>query len=292
MKKRLFGIIVLGAVVLLAACGKQTKEDTAEGAAAEKKSNIVIGSVGGDAEIWKFIAASDLAEEAGLEIEVKVIDGGPLLNTATVEKQVDVNAFQSLGYLVSFNHDSPDEKLVPIATTYIEPMGIYSDKFKSIDEIEDGAIVAVADNPANTARGLRLLEASGLIKLAEDFDNGTGTPSDVIENPKNLEFKLIDDTTGPRILQDVGLALISNTVAFEGGLNVLEDAIFKEEVDDNTKSSINVLVTREDRQDDQELQKLAALFHSEEVKDYIKENFGGTKIDVQEDIRPLWEAVQ
>lgn len=292
MKKRLFGIMVLATVAVLAACGSQTKEDKADATSTDKKAKVVIGSVGGDAEIWKFIAESDLAKEAGLDIEVKVIDGGPLLNTATVEKQVDVNAFQSLGYLVSFNKDSKDQKLVPIATTYIEPMGIYSDKFKSIDEVKEGSIVAVADNPANTARGLRLLEASGLIKLADDFDNGTGTPSDVVENPKKLEFKLIDDTTGPRILQDVGLALISNTVAFEGGLNVLKDAIFKEEVDENTKSSINVLVTREDRQDDKDLQKLAALFHSDEVKEYIKENFGGTKIDVQEEIKPLWEAVQ
>lgn len=290
MKKRLFGIMVLGTVALLAACGNQTKEKKVE-EATDPKDKVVIGSVGGDAEIWKFIAESELAKEAGLAIEVKVIDGGPLLNTATVEEQVDVNAFQSLGYLVSFNNDS-QEKLVPIATTYIEPMGIYSDKFKAIDDVEDGAIVAVADNPANTARGLRLLEASGLIKFADDFDNGTGTPSDVTENPKNLAFKLIDDTTGPRILQDVGLALISNTVAFEGGLNVLDDAIFKEEVDENTKSSINVLATREDRQEDKELQKLATLFHSEEVKTYIKENFGGTKIDVQEEITPLWEAVQ
>lgn len=289
MKKRLFGIIVL-ATVFLAACSSQKATENTPVSTADNK--VVIGSVGGDAEIWQFIAESDLAKEAGLAIEVKVIDGGPLLNTATVEKQVDVNAFQSLGYLTSFNRDSKEEKLVPIATTYIEPMGIYSDKFDTLDEISEGAVVAVADNPANTARGLRLLESAGLVKLSPDFDNGTGTPSDVVENPKKLDFKLIDDTTGPRILQDVGLALISNTVAFEGGLNVLEDAIFKEEVDENTKPSINVLVTRSDRQDDPNLQKLGALFHSQEVKDYIKENFGGTKIDVQEEIKPLWEAVQ
>lgn len=291
MKKRLFGILVLIAAVSLTACGTQGKEEKVTDSSS-KKNKIVIGSVGSDAEIWSFIAKSSLAKEAGLEIEVKVIDGGPLLNTATVEEQVDVNAFQSLGYLVSFNKESKTEPLVPIATTYMEPMGIYSDKFKSIADVKDKSIVAIADNPANTARALRLLEASGLIKLAANFDNGTGTPSDVVDNPKNLEFKLIDDTTGPRILQDVGLALIGNTVAFDGGLNVLDDAIFKEEVDENTKTSINVLATRADRQDDENLQKLAALFHSDEVKSYIKDNFGGTKIDVQEEIKPLWEAVQ
>jgi len=103
---------------------------------------------------------------------------------------------------------------------------------------------------------------------------------------------LIDDTTGPRILQDVDLALISNTVAFEGGLNVLTDSLYKEEIDQNTKTSINVLVTTKDRQAEPALQKLAALYHSQAVKEYIAENFGGTKVDVQEEIEPLWQELQ
>lgn len=92
------------------------------------------------------------------------------------------------------------------------------------------------------------------------------------------------------MLQDVDLALISNTIAFEGGLNVLKDALFKEEIDGNTQQSINVLVTKKERQQDQTLKKLADLYHSDEVKDYIKNNFGGTKVDVQEDIQKLWET--
>ncbi|MDA9472939.1 MetQ/NlpA family ABC transporter substrate-binding protein [Enterococcus sp. 5H] len=288
MKNTIKLFILLG-VLLVTGCTNQEQKSQVE--AEQETTKVVVGSVGSDAEIWQFIADSDLAKAAGLAIEVKEIDGGPQLNNATVEKQVDVNAFQSLGYLVSFNKDSAEE-LVPIATTYMEPMGIYSEKYQSVDEVKDGSLVALADNPANTARGLRLLEASGLITLSDDFDAGTGTPSDIIENPKNLEFKLIDDTTGPRILQDVDLALISNTVAFEGGLNVLKDAIFKEEIDKNTKPSINVLVTTEDRKDDPALQKLGELYHTQEVKDYSKEHFGGTKVDVQENNQELWESVQ
>jgi D-methionine transport system substrate-binding protein len=287
MKKGMQGIL-LAAAFLLVGC-KQTENSQAQDQ--ENVTKVVIGSTGSDAEIWQFIADSDLAEKAGLNIEVKEIDGGPQLNNATVEKQVDVNAFQSLGYLVSFNKDS-DNSLVPIVTTYMEPMGIYSDKYQSVKEIKDGALVALADNPANTARGLRLLEAAGLIKLADDFDAGTGSTSDIVENPKKLDFKLIDDTTGPRILKDVDLALISNTVAFEGGLNVLKDAIFKEEIDKNTKPSINVLATTKARKDDPALQKLGELYHTKEVKDYIQKEFGGTKVEVKEDIETLWRDVQ
>ncbi|MTD41479.1 metal ABC transporter substrate-binding protein [Erwinia sp. CPCC 100877] len=287
--KKVMKLALLVAAFLLTGCSRQTENSQAQGK--EEVTKVVIGSTGSDAEIWQFIADSALAEKAGLEIEVKEIDGGPQLNNATVEKQVDVNAFQSLGYLVSFNKDS-DNTLVPLVTTYMEPMGIYSEKYQSVTEIKDGALVALADNPANTARGLRLLEAAGLITLADDFDAGTGTTSDIVENPKKLDFKLIDDTTGPRILKDVDLALISNTVAFEGGLNVLKDAIFKEEIDKNTKPSINVLVTTKERQDEPALQKLGALYHTKEVKDYIQKEFGGTKVEVKEDIATLWRDVQ
>jgi D-methionine transport system substrate-binding protein len=287
MKKGMQGIL-LAAAFLLVGC-KQAENSQAQNQ--EELTKVVIGSTGSDAEIWQFIADSDMAEKAGLTIEVKEIDGGPQLNTATVEKQVDVNAFQSLGYLASFNKDS-DNTLVPIVTTYMEPMGIYSDKYRSIKEIKDGALVALADNPANTARGLRLLEAAGLIKLAADFNAGTGSTSDIVENPQQLDFKLIDDTTGPRILKDVDLALISNTVAFEGGLNVLKDAIFKEEINKNTKPSINVLVTTKERKDDPALKKLGELYHTQEVKDYIQKEFGGTKVEVKEEIETLWRDVQ
>lgn len=174
------------------------------------------------------------------------INGGVPLNSSVADGLVDVNAFQSIGYLDSFNAEHGNA-LVPIGTTYIEPMGIYSKKYKSISEIEEGAIVALADNPANTTRGLRLLEASGLIKLKHDFNDGTGTHFDVIENPKKLEFKLIDDTMTVRLLDDVGIALIGNTIALEGGLNVLKDSIYKEEAGENTKSRINVLAVKKEK---------------------------------------------
>ena len=287
MKKFVKGSLVVLALFL---SGCSNKEDNST-EKKEKTNTVVIGSVGSDAQIWKFIAKSDLAKKENITIKVKEIEGGPQLNNATADGTVDVNAFQSLGYLISYNKDS-NEKLVPVATTYLEPMGIYSEKYKSLDDVKDGATVAIADNPANTARALRLIEDAGLIKLSDDFNNGTGTPSDIIENPKKLEFKLIDDTTGPRILPDVDLVVIGNTVAFEGGLNVLTDSLYKERVNKNTKTSINALVTTKDKQDDKVIQKLANLYHSKEVTDYIKENFGGTKVDVQEDINKLWEDIQ
>lgn len=258
---------------------------------ASAATKVTVSSIGSDYDVWKFIAESEEAKKAGLEIEVKEIDGGLPLNKSVADGIVDANAFQSLGYLDAFNKES-DNALVPIGTTYIEPMGIYSKKYKKIEEVKEGAVVALADNPANTTRALRLLESAGLIKLKADFDDGVGTPDDVIENPKNLEFKLIDDTTAVRVLDDVDLSIIGNTIALEGGLNVLKDAIYKEEINDSTKSRINVIAVKKGREKDENLLKLVELYHTPKVQEFIKEKFEGTKVEVKKDIKDVWKEAE
>ena len=258
---------------------------------ASAATKVTVSSIGSDYDVWKFIAESEEAKKAGLEIEVKEIDGGLPLNKSVADGIVDANAFQSLGYLDAFNKES-DNALVPIGTTYIEPMGIYSKKYKKIEEVKEGAVVALADNPANTTRALRLLESAGLIKLKPDFDDGVGTPDDVIENPKKLEFKLIDDTTAVRVLDDVDLSIIGNTIALEGGLNVLKDAIYKEEINDSTKSRINVIAVKKGREKDEKLLKLVELYHTPKVQEFIKEKFEGTKVEVKKDIKDVWKEAE
>ncbi|BFH62719.1 MetQ/NlpA family ABC transporter substrate-binding protein [Paenibacillus azoreducens] len=280
IKKTLSGL-ALGLTLLLAAAGCGSK-------AAGDGEKIVIGSMGSDAQIWKHIAQSQAAKDAKLNIEVKEIDGGVVTNNATKEGEVDVNAFQSWGYLVSYNKES-NANLVAVATTYLEPMGIYSQKIKNMNDVPDGALVALADNPANTARGLKLLQVAGLIKLKDGFNEGTGSVNDIADNPKHLKFKLIDDTTGPRVIQDVDLVLIGNTVAMEGGLNVLKDSLFHEEVSVDTKSSINVLVTTSDKKDDPGILKLGELYHNDDTQKYIEQEFGGTKVPVNKPVSFLEE---
>lgn len=282
--KKLIGLLVLSSLVILSACGNSQGNEVS---ANKEDTQLIVGSTGSDAEIWEFIAQSDAAKNAGLTIEVREITGGPITNQATVDGDVDANAFQSIGYLESFNSESP-EKLAPIAATYVEPMGIYSDKYETLEEIPEGATVALADNPSNTTRGLRLLETAGLITLKDDFDDGVGTPGDVTDNPKNLQFTLIDDLTGPRILPDVDVVLISNTVALEGGLNVLQDSLFHEEADTALRQTVNVLAVREDRKDEEALIKLGELYHDEEVQKYIEEKFDGTKVEVTVPITEVW----
>lgn len=246
-----------------------------------------IASVGSDADIWRHIAETDQAKKAGLKIEVEELNGGVPLNQAVAEGSVDANAFQSIGYLHGFNA-SNSSKLTPIGTTYIEPMGLYSKKVKALNDLPNGAKIAIPDSPYNTTRALRLLESAGLIKLPADFKEGTGTPSDIVENKKNFEFLLIDDTTSVRVLDDADLIAIGNTIALEGGLNVLKDALFYEKADESTITSINVIVVKSGNESKDDYKKLVDLYHDAEVQKFISDKFQGTKVEVKKPISEVW----
>ena len=280
-------LLALSAVVALAACSNQTTSNSTTSNSKSELKTVKVASVGSDAEIWRHIAESDQAKKAGLKIEVEELNGGVPLNQAVAEGSVDANAFQSIGYLHGFNA-SNSSKLTPIGTTYIEPMGLYSKKVKALNDLPNGAKIAIPDSPYNTTRALRLLESAGLIKLPADFKEGTGTPSDIVENKKNFEFLLIDDTTSVRVLDDADLIAIGNTIALEGGLNVLKDALFYEKADESTITSINVIVVKSGNESKDDYKKLVDLYHDAEVQKFISDKFQGTKVEVKKPISEVW----
>ena len=280
-------LLALSTVVALAACSNQTTSNSTTSNSKSELKTVKVASVGSDADIWRHIAETDQAKKAGLKIEVEELNGGVPLNQAVAEGSVDANAFQSIGYLQGFN-ESNSSKLTPIGTTYIEPMGLYSKKVKSLNDLPNGAKIAIPDNPYNTTRALRLLETAGLIKLSADFKEGTGTPSDIVENKKNFEFLLIDDTTSVRVLDDVDLIAIGNTIALEGGLNVLKDALFYEKADESTITSINVIVVKSGNESNDDYKKLVDLYHDADVQKFISDKFQGTKVEVKKPISEVW----
>ena len=280
-------LLALSAVVALAACSNQTTSNSTTSNSKSELKTVKVASVGSDADIWRHIAESNQAKKAGLKIEVEELNGGVPLNQAVAEGSVDANAFQSIGYLQGFN-ESNSSKLTPIGTTYIEPMGLYSKKVKSLNDLPNGAKIAIPDNPYNTTRALRLLETAGLIKLPADFKEGTGTPSDIVENKKNFEFLLIDDTTSVRVLDDADLIAIGNTIALEGGLNVLKDALFYEKADESTITSINVIVVKSGNESNDDYKKLVDLYHDADVQKFISDKFQGTKVEVKKPISEVW----
>lgn len=247
---------------------------------------ITVGTIGPDVQVWQHIANSRQAKQAGLKIKVKSFTDPVGLNRATANGEIDVNAFQSWSYLQAYNKENKGKPLAALGTTYLEPMGLYSDRYKSINDIPTGATVAIANNPANTARGLLLLQDAGLIKLKKGFNLTSGTNM-IADNPRGLHFKEIDDTTGPRVLKSTDLVLIGNTIALTGHLNVLKDSIYHEKVGQSTKNNINVLATAKKNQRNAKYRELVKLYHNQQIQNWINKKYQGTKVEVKKPLRYL-----
>jgi ABC-type metal ion transport system, periplasmic component/surface antigen len=275
--------IILTAVALILAMALTACSSASSGV--DKTTKIVVGSLSSDYQVWSFIAKSNAAKKANLDIQVKDIEDGLQLNDATKNGQVDVNAFQSYSYFQDYNKTT-HANLVAFTTTYLEPMAIYSKKAKNLSVIKNGATIAIPNDPANRARALRLLREAGLIKLTNSFTS-FGSPSDITSNPKQLKFKEVKAETEPRILPDVDAAVIGNSIALQAKLNSLNDSIYHEKVNQDTKANVNILVTTAKKAKDKNILKLGELYHSKEAQDYIKKQFGGTKVPVQVQVSSL-----
>ena len=182
--------------------------------AKSQTTTVTVGSIGPDVQVWQHIAKSSQAKKLGLKIKVKAFTDGPSILRATSDGSINVSAFASWAYLEAYNKSKSNTgQQVALATTYLEPMGIYSSKYKKLSDLPKGATIALANNAANEARGLLLLQSAGLIKLKKNFDSASGNTNDIVSNTKKFKFKLIDDTTGPRIIKSVDAVLIGNTIA-------------------------------------------------------------------------------
>jgi len=185
--------------------------------------------------------------------------------------QLDANFFQHKPYMDTYNKERNTE-LVSAGLVHVEPFGAYSTKIKNIDELKEGAQVALPNDPSNGARALLLLQSQGLVKL-KDPDNLLATSRDVVENPKKLRFRELEAATLPRVLADVELALINTNYALEAGLNPTEDALFIEGED---SPYANLVATTAAKKDDPAIQKLVKALQTDEVREFIKTQYKGS----------------
>ncbi|KTT26369.1 methionine ABC transporter substrate-binding protein [Pseudomonas oryzihabitans] len=223
------------------------------------------------AEILEFVKPQ-LAKE-GVDLQIKVFTDYVQPNLQVAQKRLDANFFQHQPYLDEFNK-SRGTDLVTVAQVHVEPFGIYSQKIKKLDELRDGAVVAIPSDATNGGRALLLLEKAGLIKL-KDSANILATPKDIAENPKHLKFKELEAATLPRVLNQVNLALINTNYALEAKLNPTQDALLLE---GKESPYANILVARPDNKDSDAVQKLAKALNTPAVKQFIEEKYQGAVV--------------
>lgn len=272
MKKMATVALSIVLAVSLAACGQKPAEQPSgqQNGAAPAENKEVTLKVGATAKPHAEIlnAIKPKLKEEGVNLEVKEFTEYVQPNVQVFEKQLDANFFQHRPYLEQMNKDKSMD-LVEVVGVHIEPFGAYSKKIKSVDELKDGAVVAVPSDPSNSARALLLLEKNGLIKLKEDV-GVNGTVKDIVENKKNLEIKELEAAMLPRVLDEVDLALINTNYALEAGLVPMKDALF---IEDSNSPYVNILVSRPDNKDSEAMQKLAKALTSEDVKTFIKNTY-------------------
>jgi D-methionine transport system substrate-binding protein len=239
------------------------------------QNRIKVGISGGDGElIWAKV--KEVAERQGLEVDVVVFNDYLLPNAALDGGDLDANAFQHKPFLEN-QVKARGYKIVPIADTIVEPIGLYSQKLKKVGDLPQGASIGIPNDPSNGGRGLLLLQQQGLIKLRD----GVGIlPSvrDVVENPKKLKFRELDAAQLPRSLPDLDAAVINTNYALEAKLNPAKDAIAIESRTNNPYG--NVIAVRAADKDRPVFKTLIAAYHSDEVRQFILKQFDGAILPV------------
>jgi len=261
------------AAVALAGCSQpaQNAADTASASSAtpEKPAKLVVAATAvPHAEVLEIV--EPLMQAQGIEINVHVFNDYVQPNDQLVQKQVDVNYFQTGPYLEAYNRERGTD-LTIITGVHIEPMAAYSQRFKTLDELPQGAQVALPNDPSNNSRALILLHNAGLIKLA-DPENALTSQDDIIENPKQLNFREMDTPMLPRVLDQLDLAVINTNYAMGAGLDPVRDGLVMEKSD---SPYVNFLVARADNQDDARIQALAQALTSPQVKAFMEEKYNG-----------------
>lgn len=230
---------------------------------------IKVGTVAGPETEVMEVAARIAAEEHGLTIEIVEFTDFVTPNVALADGSLDANAYQHEPYLQAMINDRGYD-LAVAGYTFVYPIGAYSEKHSSIEDLPNGAQIALPNDPSNEGRALILMHNKGLITL-NDPSNLEATPIDIAENPRNFRFREIEAAQLPRVLPDVDLAFINNTFAQPAGLS-LDDALIKEGPE---SPYVNLIAVRGGDEEREDIRQLVDAYQRDEVIEKAEELFKG-----------------
>ena len=268
--KKIFRSLGLALVVLvLAACGQS-----------EETTKVKLGVVGDKNDQWEYLQ-EELLEKENIEIElVKFTDyRQPIVSLD--DGSIDMHSALTEIYMDSINEEGGYSNTT-LGYTTLNPMGVFSEKIDSLDELADGALVAIPDDVSNGSRALLLLQTAGLIELDES-KGLLPTTSDITSNPKNLQFEEMAANQTARALADVDISLINNDMATDAGYVPTQDSIYLEPVAESSKPYYNVIAVREDETDNEVYKTILEYYQTDEVAAIIDEMSAGSSI-------PVWDG--
>lgn len=276
MKKFLGFALVLVLSIALAACGAD-KDKSGSDTEKETKKLVVGASNVPHAEILE--KAKPLLKEKGIDLKIEKFQDYVLPNKALNDKELDANYFQHLPFLEAANKEN-GYHLVNAGGIHIEPIGLYSQKYKSIAKLPEGATIIMSSSVADHGRALSLLEKNGLIKLKEGIDKTTATTKDIVENKKNLKFDAnYEAALLPKIYEsgEGDAVLINSNYAIDAGLNPLKDSIA---IEDSKSPYVNVIAVNKGDENKEEIKTLVEVLHSKEIQDFILKEYDGAVVPV------------
>ena len=238
--KKVFALIAALAfsALALAGCGGQQGASSGASSAASGAKTLKVGATAvPHAEILE--AAKPLLEKEGITLEIVEFNDYVQPNLALNDKELDANFFQHEPYLKNFMDEHKEVKLKNAAGIHIEPMGVYSKKITKLDELKDGATIAIP------------------------------------ENKKNIKFQEVEAAQVPRTLDDVDAAVINSNFAMQVNLDPTKDAMF---IEDSTSPYVNIIAVREGDENRPEIQALIKVLHSDEIKQFITEKYKGAVV--------------
>ncbi len=212
-------------------------------------------------------------EKEGIKIEIVEYTDYVIPNNALAEGEIDANYFQHIPYFEEFIASNKLD-LENLGGVHIEPMGIFSTKIKSLEELKDGDEVMIPNDPTNAGRALLLLQAKGVIKL-KDGGSVTSTEQDVIENLKNLKFTALEAAAIPKSYEDATVAIINGNYAIDNGINPVKDSIA---IEGKESPYVNIVAVRKGDAEKDKFQKLIKALQSETVRKFIDSTFDGSVV--------------
>ena len=285
LRKIITAVLALTLTFSLTACGgaakKEIKTDaatqTSEAPAEAPAANTVIkvgANITPHSEILE--QAKPILEQKGITLEIVKLEDSITPNTGVIEGSLDANYFQHVPYLEQFNKENGSD-LVSIGAIHYEPFGVYAGKTTDLSALPDGALIAVPNNVTNEARALLLLAQEGIIKLKDDAGINA-TVEDIVENPKNVEFKELAPEQLVAALPDVDVAVINGNYAIEGGLHVSQ-ALAVEANDGLAAITYgNIIATSKDKENDEALKVLVEVLQSADISKYINDTYDGAVV--------------